>query len=122
MGDESEGLWGIVFTHCRLGIGEGLEVGLALMGAPFHEEADDQPAQHAQDPQSIGAADAATIVGQRLERFGDGPDLVRLVVAAGPGLFSTGASAGLRCSACRLRRACLTRSRTKSRLGWSCRT
>ena len=37
MGDESEGLGGIVFTQGRLGIGEGLEVGLALMGAPFHE-------------------------------------------------------------------------------------
>ena len=122
MGEEREGLGEIIFTQGRLGIGEGLEVGLALMGAPFHEEADDQPAQHAQDPQSIGAANAATIVGQRLERFGDGLDLVRLVVAAGPGLFSTRASAGLRCSACRLRRARLTSSRTKSRLGWSCRT
>ena len=37
MGDESEGLGGIVFTQGRLGIGEGLEVGLALMVAPFHE-------------------------------------------------------------------------------------
>ena len=40
-------------------------VGLVLSAAPFGEQADDQPAQHAQDPQAIGAAHAAQVVVER---------------------------------------------------------
>jgi hypothetical protein len=39
-----------------------LVLGFWLMCSPVHEEADDQAAQHAEDPQSIGVADAAPVV------------------------------------------------------------
>jgi len=39
-----------------------LVVGFWLMCSPVHEEADDQAAHHAQDPQSVGVADPAPVV------------------------------------------------------------
>ena len=65
VGDKAQGFGQIVFFHRRLEVGERLEVGLGLASAPLHEEADDQPARPAHEPQSIGAAHPATVVMER---------------------------------------------------------
>ena len=65
VGEKTQSFGQIVFPHGGLDVGEGLEVRFCLATAPLHEEADDQSAHHAQDPQSIGVEHPATVVVER---------------------------------------------------------
>ncbi len=49
VGDKAKGSSQNILAHGALEIGERLEVRLRLTNAPFHKEADDQPARHFQD-------------------------------------------------------------------------
>jgi hypothetical protein len=60
--DKAKGFGEIVFAHRGLEVGERFEVGLGLAVAPLHEQADDQPVRHSEDPQPIGASHPATVV------------------------------------------------------------
>ena len=62
LGDKGQRLSQVVFAHGGLEIGKRLVLGLWMACAPVHEEADDQPAEHAQDPQRVGAADPAAVI------------------------------------------------------------
>ena len=65
LGDKRDSLGPVVFAHGSLEIGKGLLVGLGLVCAPVHEEADGQAAQHPKDPEAGGVADPATVVIER---------------------------------------------------------
>jgi hypothetical protein len=41
---------------------QGLVLGFGVTRAPVHREADDQAAEHAQDPQGVGVADPAAVI------------------------------------------------------------
>ena len=62
VGDEGHCLGKVVLAQGGLEVGKGLVFGLWLAGAPVHEEADDDSAEHAQDPQGIGAANPAAVL------------------------------------------------------------
>ena len=62
VGDEGHGLGKVVLAQGGLEVGEGLVFGLWLASSPVHEETDYEPAEHAQDPQGIGAANPTAVL------------------------------------------------------------
>ena len=65
MSDKGHSFGEVVLAHGGLEVGEGLVLGFGLASAPVHKEADHQPAEHAQDPQGIGAANSAAVLIER---------------------------------------------------------
>ena len=104
-----------------LGLGEAAgkfgQVLLSAWGSAQHG----QQNQSQQGPQRIGF-NSVTILGDVFEVIGQGADFGHPLGTAGNGAVFDERQVGLRCSACRLRRAFLHTSRAKSRLGRSCLT
>ena len=61
MSDKGHGFGEVVLAHGGLEVSERLMLWLAMTLAPLRKEADDQAPEHSQDPQGIGATNAAAI-------------------------------------------------------------
>ena len=62
VGEEGHGLSKVVLAQGGLEVGKGLVFGRWLASSPVHEETDYDSAEHAQDPQSIGAANPTAVL------------------------------------------------------------
>ncbi len=62
VGDKGHSLSKVVLAQGGLEVREGLVFGFWLTSAPVNEEADDDSAEHAQDPQGIGVANPTAVL------------------------------------------------------------
>lgn len=60
--DGNHGTSAMLFGHQHLEIGRGMVLGFMLTGSPFHKKAVAQAPEHPHDPNSIGRANATSII------------------------------------------------------------
>lgn len=62
VGDKGHSPSQVFFAHGGLEVSQGLVLRLGMVGAPVHEKADHQTAEHSQNPEALGAANPAAIL------------------------------------------------------------